>query len=68
MTDTTTPKIRCPQCSGTRFSVCVSTLATVNYDDDGEHYVTDTHGDIEFDENSQAVCGCGWSGQLKELV
>lgn len=68
------PKYRCPQCGKSDFQVVVQQLADVSFDEDENHEITDgPYGDIEFDDESSAICssnlgGCGWAGTLKELV
>jgi hypothetical protein len=58
----------CPVCLSRKFQVVVRQLADVTYDEDGNHEVHDVYGDVDFDDESHAICAeCGWAGQLKEL-
>lgn len=65
--------VHCPNCGKQHFRVTITQTADVKFKED-DHEVTDgPYGDLEWDENSTAVCatnlgGCGWSGQLKELT
>jgi hypothetical protein len=66
---------QCPRCKGTQFQIVVECLADVQFLPDGDHNMLDgPYGDTEWDDESNVICqknhneGCGWSGQLKELV
>lgn len=66
------PKTKCPACGGRRFQLVVRQMVDMEFRDDGDHDIVDgPYGDIDWDDDSFAICrhdGCGWSGQLKELT
>lgn len=65
----TAPKVHCPNCGGTKFQIVVQMNADFVFDEEGDHEIQDQpYGDVEFDEHSNAICTCGWSGQVKDLV
>lgn len=63
------PEYTCPECGGHRFNIEVKQTVEVTFDADDGHYVEDgPFGDIEWGDESQAICRehCGWAGQLSE--
>lgn len=65
-------QVKCPKCGNRHLQVVVRQLADVVYDEDGDHEVTDVYGDVDFDDESAAICatnhgGCGHAGTLKEF-
>ena len=59
----------CPGCGKGRFQVSVETVSEINFREDGEHDVINEGSDLNFDDDSQAVCcnlKCGWSGPLSD--
>lgn len=61
---------KCPKCGGHGFFVTVRQTAVVSFDEGGDHEVIDgPYGDMEFDEDSYAICrsrSCDWGGTLRE--
>lgn len=68
-----TATTQCPECGNRHLQIVATTLVDVEYDDEGDHEVTDgPYGDIYFDDESEAICatnhgGCGYVGTLKEF-
>jgi hypothetical protein len=63
---------KCPKCGGRKFTLTISQLADVEFDEEGDHEVCDgPYGDLEFDKESHAICcnsECRWSGSLVEAT
>lgn len=69
---TQAPKTKCPECGGRKFQLAVTQWVDMRFRKDGDHDIDDgPNGDMDWDDDSHVICrndGCGWSGQLKELV
>lgn len=67
-------KTHCPQCGKQHFQIVTRQSTDIKFEDDGDHELIDgPYGDVDWDDDSFVICpshldGCGWSGQLKELV
>lgn len=66
-------KVQCPRCGNRHLQVVVTQLADVEFDEGGDHEVSDVYGDVEFSSESDVICatnhgGCGHSGTLKEFT
>lgn len=59
----------CPNCGGRNFRVEVKTVAEVQFAEDDDHEVLDCPvADLEFGDESWAVCGnCEWGGTLRTM-
>lgn len=60
---------KCALCGCRELSMSVSQLVDVEFSEDGEFHVTDgQRGDMEFDENTDAICcTCGHCAPLKDM-
>lgn len=58
----------CPMCGGHSFRVVTEQWASVEFLTDGDHDAATIDGDIEFDDDSQAVCDdCDHFGKLGDM-
>lgn len=67
------PEYTCPGCQAHFFQLTITQLVEVEFQGDGEHTSHSSyqpHGDMEWGDDTDAVCenGCGWSGKLKEAL
>ena len=57
------------KCGSQRFAVNVIQCASIAFDEDGDHYVSDIEGDVEWTEDSVASCfECDANGPLSKFA
>lgn len=65
------PQVKCPRCGNRHLQVVVTQLADVEFDEGGDHEVSDVYGDVEFSSESDVICatnhgGCGHASDARQ--
>lgn len=57
----------CPKCRNVEHRLCIHDVrVTVEIDADGQSAEAD--GDLEWEDDNPAQCGCGWFGKVRDCV